>query len=192
MNFCSVLSQALTPKPGIGIHHLQAPRLGPICCQLCHRSGGTPTLSRLPFPFPNETAAFQTWPGTSLGVRFTVCSSYPPDLHKQNHLTFRRGGVTVGHLPLRPETQIHFCRRRTSVSKLGVWVLNSFSAENGPGGVSVVVQQKRIRLGIMRLRVRSLASLSGLKIWRCHELWCRSQMWLGSCDGCGRGVGWQL
>ena len=25
------------------------------------------------------------------------------------------------------------------------------------------------------------ASLSGLRIWRCHELWCRLQMWLGSC-----------
>ena len=32
----------------------------------------------------------------------------------------------------------------------------------------------------MRLRVRSLASLSWLRIWRCHELWCWSQMWLGS------------
>ena len=24
------------------------------------------------------------------------------------------------------------------------------------------------------------ALLSGLGIWHCHELWCRSQMWLGS------------
>ena len=23
--------------------------------------------------------------------------------------------------------------------------------------------------------------LSGLRIWHCHELWCRLQMWLGSC-----------
>ena len=28
--------------------------------------------------------------------------------------------------------------------------------------------------------VRSLASLSGLRIHCCHELWCRSQTWLGS------------
>ena len=28
--------------------------------------------------------------------------------------------------------------------------------------------------------VRSLALLSGLRIQRCHELWCRSQTWLGS------------
>ena len=32
----------------------------------------------------------------------------------------------------------------------------------------------------MRLQVRSLASLSGLRIWYCRELWCSSQMWLGS------------
>ena len=24
------------------------------------------------------------------------------------------------------------------------------------------------------------ASLGGLRIWHCYELWCRSQMWLGS------------
>ena len=28
--------------------------------------------------------------------------------------------------------------------------------------------------------VRSLALLSGLKIWRCHELWCKSQTWPAS------------
>ena len=48
-------------------------------------------------------------------------------------------------------------------------------------GVPVVVQQKRIQLGTMRLRVRSLALLSGLRTRRCHELWCRLQMWLISC-----------
>ena len=33
----------------------------------------------------------------------------------------------------------------------------------------------------MRRWVRSLASLNGLRIQRCRELWCRSQTWLGSC-----------
>ena len=32
----------------------------------------------------------------------------------------------------------------------------------------------------MRMPVRSLALLSGSEIWCCHELWCRSQMSLGS------------
>ena len=32
----------------------------------------------------------------------------------------------------------------------------------------------------MRMQVQSLAPLSGLRIPRCHELWCWWQMWLGS------------
>ena len=32
----------------------------------------------------------------------------------------------------------------------------------------------------MKLQVQSVALLSGLKIQRCSELWCRSQMRLGS------------
>ena len=34
-----------------------------------------------------------------------------------------------------------------------------------------MVQQKRLQLGTIRLRVQSLASLRGLRIWRCRELW---------------------
>ena len=47
-------------------------------------------------------------------------------------------------------------------------------------GVPIMAQWKRIRLGTMRLRVQSLASLSGLRIQHCRELWYRSQMQLGS------------
>ena len=41
-----------------------------------------------------------------------------------------------------------------------------------------MAQRKQIRL-----QIRSLTSLSGLRIWCCHELWCRSRhsldlMWL--------------
>jgi len=32
----------------------------------------------------------------------------------------------------------------------------------------------------MRMQVQSLALLSGLRTQRCHELQCRSQMWLRS------------
>ena len=42
-------------------------------------------------------------------------------------------------------------------------------------GVSIVEQWKQIRLGTMRLQVQSLAVLSGLRIWHCPKLWCRSQ-----------------
>ena len=46
--------------------------------------------------------------------------------------------------------------------------------------VPVVLQWKQIWLGTMRLQVWSLASINGLRIQRFHELWCRSQMRLGS------------
>ena len=36
-------------------------------------------------------------------------------------------------------------------------------------------------LGSTRMQVRFLALLSGLRIWRCCELWCRFQTQLGSC-----------
>ena len=39
---------------------------------------------------------------------------------------------------------------------------------------------EQIRLGTMRLWDRSLALFSGLKIWRCHELWCGLQTQLRS------------
>ena len=38
----------------------------------------------------------------------------------------------------------------------------------------------RTQLGSVRMQVRSLAVLSGLRIWHCHELQSRLQMWLGS------------
>ena len=52
-------------------------------------------------------------------------------------------------------------------------------------GFSAVPQQKWIRLGTMRLQDQSQASLSGLRIQRCHELWCRSDTWIPCCCGCG-------
>ena len=43
-----------------------------------------------------------------------------------------------------------------------------------------MAQWKQIQLGTMRLCIRSLALLSGLRIQRCRDLWGRLQMWLGS------------
>ena len=42
-------------------------------------------------------------------------------------------------------------------------------------GFPVVAQWKGIQLGTMRLQVRSLTLFSGLRIWRCCDLSCRSQ-----------------
>ena len=44
--------------------------------------------------------------------------------------------------------------------------------------VSIVAQQKGILLVSLRMQIRSLASLSVLRIQHCRELWYRSQMWL--------------
>ena len=43
----------------------------------------------------------------------------------------------------------------------------------GESKVTCNFQRKRSRLGTMRLQVQSLALLSGLRIQRCCELWCR-------------------
>ena len=58
-------------------------------------------------------------------------------------------------------------------------------------GVPVMARQKWIWLGTMRSRVQSLASLSGLRIQRCQELWCRLQTWLGSGVAMSWGVGYR-
>ena len=42
------------------------------------------------------------------------------------------------------------------------------------------VRNNETQLVSMGMWVRFLASLGGLGIWCCHELWCRSQMHLGS------------
>ena len=57
----------------------------------------------------------------------------------------------------------------------------SYSLNKIELGVLIVAQWKLIRLVTMRLWVQFLTSLSGLRIWCCHELWCKLQTWwLGS------------
>ena len=41
-----------------------------------------------------------------------------------------------------------------------------------------MAQWKGIRLVTIKLQVQSLTSLSGLRIRRCCELWCRLKTWL--------------
>ena len=57
-----------------------------------------------------------------------------------------------------------------------------------------MAHRKQIRLETMRFRVQFLALLSGLRVQRCHELWCRSQVGLGSgiAVSCGMGQQQQL
>ena len=72
-------------------------------------------------------------------------------------------------------------RENMSILSPAVCFSGVFSIGKAKRGVPVVAQQKRIQLASMRMQVQSLASLSGLRIQCCCELWCGSQMWLGSC-----------
>ena len=60
--------------------------------------------------------------------------------------------------------------------------------------IHIMVQQKQIWLGSLRMQVRSLASLSGLRSQHCHELWCRQKWrsWNGSLDGLGKRGIWGI
>ena len=51
----------------------------------------------------------------------------------------------------------------------------------GTPGVPVVAQWVKNLASIYEMWVQSLFSLGGLRIWCCYELWCRSQVRLGSC-----------
>ena len=89
-----------------------------------------------------------------------------------------------------PESHV---KRKGIDNKTGVWlwlsevVGKSFPYaitikldKNDVTGVPIVTQWKWIRLVSMRTWIQSLASLSGLRFQHCRELWCRSQMQLGS------------
>ena len=59
--------------------------------------------------------------------------------------------------------------------------LSSGLNEMHVSGVPLMAQRVKIQLLSMKMRVQSLVLLSGLRIWHCQELWCRLEMWLGSC-----------
>ena len=54
-----------------------------------------------------------------------------------------------------------------------VFPLQRLTSKGVSPGVPVVTQWKRISIVSMRMWVRSLAALSGLRIRHCSELWCR-------------------
>ena len=56
--------------------------------------------------------------------------------------------------------------------------LRSFIKKNTQQGVPVVVEINLTSIHVDA--VRCLAQHSGLGIWHCDELWCRSQTWLGT------------
>ena len=63
---------------------------------------------------------------------------------------------------------------------LDLLLVSSVSFKNLPLGVLDVAQQVTKLTSIHEDAGPSLASLSGLRTWHCHELWCKSQTQLGS------------
>ena len=55
--------------------------------------------------------------------------------------------------------------------------MNSFNKKFKPWDFPSWLSSEPTQLASIRIRVQSLASLSGLGIRYCHELWCRSQTW---------------
>ena len=65
-----------------------------------------------------------------------------------------------------------------------------FKYTHGKSGIlEFLLQQKQIQLGTMGLRVQSLASLIGLRIWRCQwaVVWVADAAWIWCY--CGYGIG---
>ena len=58
------------------------------------------------------------------------------------------------------------------------------------GGVPIMAQWLTNLTMNYEVTVRSLVLLSGLRIQHCHELWCRSQMRLGSQVAVAVAGGW--
>ena len=61
-----------------------------------------------------------------------------------------------------------------------VWRLPEYVLLKESEGVPVMAQWLTNPTRDHEVQVWSLASLSGLRIWHCHELWCRSKTQLGS------------
>ena len=109
---------------------------------------------------------------------------YPPYRHIATSNLTQRQTHTHGrdrnqpHLPVRGHQQLP--PGSTQQAPVPTSTTRGSDTRTKRGRVPVPAQQKRIWLGTMRLWVQSLALLSGLRIGRCHELWCRLQTRLGS------------
>ena len=75
------------------------------------------------------------------------------------------------------EVMTYVCFKDTKKPSRCSWICVIYSKK---AGVAIMAQQTRIQLVSMRMWVRSLASLTGLGIYHCSDLWCRLQMRLRS------------
>ena len=120
--------------------------------------------------FP-RTHASPSFPGLCQG--YTSSISLTPEIS----IATRQENQTVCQNPVAPRSASGALEPPVFPIKVKIHLKNRF--KNWCEGIPIVEQQKWIRLGSMRIRVRFLASLSGLRIRHSRELWCRSQTWLG-------------
>ena len=73
------------------------------------------------------------------------------------------------------ERETEISRQLIPHSLVHLWSLPSHIQNCIKFRISIVAQRKWIRLGTMKLQVRSLTLLSGLRTWHCYELWCNLQ-----------------
>ena len=100
-------------------------------------------------------------------------SQYPkeqncPNVHPSTHLW----GLAASLQPTPDSAKMH--------KKQGGKNKSKWKKKIKKKGVPVVAQWKRTWLVTVRTEIQSLALVSGLRIWRCHEMCCRSWARLGS------------
>ena len=139
-----------------------------------------PSMDTSPSFYSNGNAKGQRWPSNAQAASRSPLSVLQTWMRLTTHLPWN---AFLQRAPWYSTLNSHhaydwFCPSfKTHVS------MGTTTMENG----MEVPQKSKYRefpswLGTMRLWVRSLALLSGLKICRCCELWCSLQMWLGSHD----------
>ena len=113
----------------------------------------------------------EQWPCTRDSSKrgFSKTGSKGERKRSQVRLREQEDGVETPRLPPPHLALLHSHPRVPGTKPLG------FSPLKDPEGVPLVAQRVMNLTSIMRIRVQSLALLSGFRIWRCGELWRRSQ-----------------
>ena len=127
-----------------------------------------------------------------LGTVSTILVTQPRLLVLRNHTIFLQFPLGSSLLSISHHGN---SRNRNLYFGFPIWIQNlkNWHAKNDQAGVPWWFSRLKIQcwssrcgtgemnwLGTMRLQAGSLASLSGLRIQCCCELWCRSQTWLRS------------
>ena len=106
-----------------------------------------------------------------------VSNVWGSNIHQSNSCTQTAGAhLKTNKIPPNKNTSHLWCLI-LGVNLVGPWCPDTWSGIIW--WVPLVAQWKWIRLVSKRMRVRSLASLTGSGIRCCRELWCRSQIQLG-------------